>query len=239
MWDSSGSANDNPYDDGGDATQDDNTNSPRGSGDDGGVSKEPKPEEKEKNWYEKGLFGKWREANQQRAFRDFVAKLPKEVTGQLAELGVLEQDFTGVVYVGLGASIFMGVGISNEGGCAYMFENGQIVDSKDYQSIAAGFYSDYGTNVYGILGVMPNAKESDLYGFAGVGTTNISLPALPVGVSFGVATPSDEITAYEFSFAIGPSSQLKGSVTTALSYTQEFNSQASSYYIPPINGLRK
>jgi len=30
MWDSSGSANDNPYDGGGDANQDDNTNSPRG-----------------------------------------------------------------------------------------------------------------------------------------------------------------------------------------------------------------
>jgi len=48
MWDSSGPANKNPYDDDGDASRDDNTNSPRGSGDDSGGSKESKPEDKEK-----------------------------------------------------------------------------------------------------------------------------------------------------------------------------------------------
>jgi len=101
MWDSSGSANDNPYDEGGDATRGDNTNAPRGPADDGGGSKEPKPEYKdkpEKKWYEKGLWKKWRDAKMKRRYKDvFDGIIPDNVVDKLIKAGISANDlFSGV-----------------------------------------------------------------------------------------------------------------------------------------------
>ncbi|WP_319561737.1 RHS repeat-associated core domain-containing protein [Marispirochaeta sp.] len=180
----------------------------------------PAPEPEKKNAWE--------------AFKDFFGGFfgigDEEKDEKKEQIG---QDFTGVIYSGFGIAGFGIVTVVSEGGTVSVYKEGIIIEEIKYSSIGFGYTIDLGITGYHVKGSIANATKEDFMGLSASGSIGLSIG---LGKAVGlVTTDKKNLEGFEEFTTLGYSAlPILDLTPSTINFTNENNSQASTFYIPPV-----